>query len=105
MKNQEQNKKGKSHTSSKVKGDQKAETGTKQQGGYSSAPEKQQTEQEQEDMHSERKLGDLDADREDAKPQEADRPAGKGKVSGALARGGSVGKPGKPQPPRQQAYK
>ena len=44
------------------------------QGGYSAEPEKQETQKEQEGMQQERKLGDVDVDKEQAKPQEADKP-------------------------------
>jgi hypothetical protein len=67
--------KGSMSSSSSIKGEQQIPQ--KQQAGYSSAPEQQQIQQEQEDMHSERKLGNLEADREDAKPQEAEKPKGK----------------------------
>ena len=109
MKTQSTGQKGQSQINSKTTGTKsaktpKADTPQKQQGGYSSAPEQEQISQEQENMHNERDPKQLDADKEQAKPQEADKPAGKGKTSTTQAKGGTASKPGKVQPQRQ-AYK
>ena len=66
----------KAKPSGSVKADQQV-TPQKQQGGYSSEPEQKETNREQENMHSERNLGELNADRQEAKPQETEKPAGK----------------------------
>jgi len=66
-------KQGQQQSASKPAGQDKSQ----QQAGYSPVPEQQEVKREQENMHSERKLGDIDVDKEEAKPQEADRPAGK----------------------------